>query len=105
MAGVDITIAGVSVTVARVAPGGRVRAMVYLVALDVRWSIRTRSGVSSGSPRTAVLSGDVVGALASLLIRGSFCPGPAIFTSVTPPDVDESLSRSPWTGVGGRAAK
>ena len=79
-----MTIAEVSVTVARVAPGGRVRAMVYLVALYVGWSIRIRSGVSSGSPGTAVLSGDVVGALASVLIRGSFCPGLAIFASVTP---------------------
>ena len=35
--------------------------MVYLVPLDVGWSIRIRSGVSSGPPGTAVLSGDVVG--------------------------------------------
>ena len=28
-----------------------------------------------------------------------------IVVKVVPPDVDESLSRSLWTGVGGRAAK
>ena len=33
--------------------------MMYLVPLlDVEWSIRIRSGVSSGTPGTAVLSGD-----------------------------------------------
>ena len=32
--------------------------MMYLVPLDVEWSIRIRSGVSSGTLGTAVLSGD-----------------------------------------------
>ena len=43
---------------ASVTPGGRVRVMIYVVPLDVEWSLRIRLGVSSGTPGTVVLSGD-----------------------------------------------
>ena len=86
VAGVGITIAGVGMTVAGV--GG---AMVGVgIAIAGVCEAKLGIGISLAGVGVAIVwwkcSCWFLGlvALASLLMRGSFCPGPAIFASVTP---------------------
>ena len=92
--GVGIAITGVGVTIAGVGMA------IAVGGVDI-----TITGVCIAIAGVGMTIAIITGVCIAIAGVGMVVAVVGIIVKVVPPDVDETLSRSTWTGVGGRAAK